>query len=70
MSTFHVNSVMDAVDQILMNVRVGYLSVMRMLSVSILMVAFTATVMLDTLEMVILGTAVVCVIMIILLKDG
>lgn len=51
---------MDAIGQISMNVRAGLLSVMRMLSVSILMVAFTATVMLDTLEVVILENVMVC----------
>ena len=61
MSISHIiNSVMDAIGQISMNVRVGLLSVMRMLSVSILMVAFTATVKLDTLEVVILENVMVC----------
>ena len=50
---------MDAVGQISMNVRVGLLSVMRMLPVTILMVAFTASVTLDTLEVVILENALV-----------
>ena len=52
---------LDTVGQILMNVQVELLSVMRMVSALILMVAFTAAVMLDTLEVVILGTAMVCV---------
>ena len=42
-----------------MNVRVGILSVMRMHPVPTLMVAFTATVTLATVEVVILETAMV-----------
>ena len=48
-----------AIGQILMSVRVELLSVMRMHSVSTLMVAFTVTVTLATLEVVILETAMV-----------
>ena len=48
-----------AIGQILMSVRVEFLSVMRMHSVSTLMVAFSVTVTLATLEVVILETAMV-----------
>ena len=50
---------MIAIGQISMNVRVGLLSVMRMHSVTTLMVAFTVTAMWDTQEVVILMTAMV-----------
>ena len=48
-----------AIGQISMSVRVELLSVMRMHSVSTLMVAFTVTVTLATMEVVILETAMV-----------
>ena len=52
-------SINNAHGQISMNVRVDFLFVMKMDSVSTLMEAFTVTVTLDTLEVVILETAMV-----------